>query len=87
MASDEQVQRYVDALDFERDDLFGIYNRRLDLIAMAHVAFAPADQPNDCAEFGVSVASHAAAATVRGCSSAPWSRPATKASACFSSMR
>lgn len=58
-ASDEQVQRYVDALDFERDELFGIYNRRLELIAMAHVAFAPAGQPRECAEFGVSVAAHA----------------------------
>lgn len=58
-ASDEQVQRYVDGLDFDRDELFGIYNRRLDLIAMAHLAFAPPDQHKDCAEFGVSVAEHA----------------------------
>lgn len=58
-ASDEQIQRYVDGLDFDRDELFGIYNRRLDLIAMAHLAFPPADQQRDCAEFGVSVAEHA----------------------------
>jgi RimJ/RimL family protein N-acetyltransferase len=58
-ASDEQVQRYVDGLDFGRDELFGIYNRRLDLIAMAHLAFPPAGQKQDCAEFGVSVAEHA----------------------------
>src|SRR6478736_281621 len=58
-ASDEQIRRYVDGLDFERDELFGIYNRRLELIAMAHLAFAPADQQQDCAEFGVSVAVHA----------------------------
>lgn len=58
-ASDEQIGRYVEALDFERDELFGIYNRRLDLIAMAHVAFAPPEQYSDCAEFGVSVAAHA----------------------------
>ncbi len=58
-ASDEQIRRYVDGLDFERDELFGIYNRRLELIAMAHLAFAPADQPNECAEFGVSVSKHA----------------------------
>lgn len=58
-ASDEQIQRYVDSLDFERDELFGIYNRRLDLIAMAHLALAPADQHQGCAEFGVSVAEHA----------------------------
>jgi len=58
-ASDEQIQRYVDGLDFERDEIFGIYNRRLDLIAMAHLAFPPAEQQQDCAEFGVSVAEHA----------------------------
>jgi len=58
-ASDEQIRRYVDGLDFERDELFGIYNRRLELIAMAHLAFAPDDQPNECAEFGVSVSKHA----------------------------
>jgi RimJ/RimL family protein N-acetyltransferase len=58
-ASDEQVERYVAGLDFDRDEIYGIYNRRLELIAMAHLAFAPADQPNDCAEFGVSVARHA----------------------------
>jgi RimJ/RimL family protein N-acetyltransferase len=58
-ASDEQIRRYVDGLDFGRDELFGIYNRRLDLIAMAHLAFAPDDQLKDCAEFGVSVAEHA----------------------------
>jgi len=60
-ASDEHVRRYVDGLDFERDELFGIYNRNLDLIAMAHLAFAPVEQPEqrDCAEFGVSVSEHA----------------------------
>jgi GNAT superfamily N-acetyltransferase len=58
-ASDEQIQRYVDGLDFERDELFGIHNRKLDLIAMAHLAFAPSDQPKECAEFGVSVSEHA----------------------------
>ena len=58
-ASDEQIQRYIDGLNFERDELFGIYNRKLDLIAVAHVAFAPAEQEGDCAEFGVSVDKHA----------------------------
>lgn len=58
-ASDEQVQRYVDSLDFERDEVFGIYNRKLELIAMAHLAFAPSDVHQGCAEFGVSVSKHA----------------------------
>jgi RimJ/RimL family protein N-acetyltransferase len=55
-ASDEQIQRYVDQLDFERDDIFGIFNRRLDLIAMAHLAFIPNEPGTPAgAEFGVSV--------------------------------
>lgn len=55
-ANDEQIRRYVDRLDFERDDIFGIFNRRLELIAVAHLAFLP-HQPGDTpgAEFGVSV--------------------------------
>jgi RimJ/RimL family protein N-acetyltransferase len=58
-ASDEQVRRYADGIDFERDELFGIYNRRLHLIGVAHLAFPPGDEHRDCAEFGVSVAEHA----------------------------
>jgi len=58
-ASDEHVQRYVDSLDFERDDIFGIYNRNLELIAMAHLAFVIDAKSPNCAEFGVSVAKKA----------------------------
>lgn len=54
-ASDEQIGRYVAQLDFERDEIFGIYNRRLELIAMAHLAFADHPEHRQCAEFGVSV--------------------------------
>ena len=55
-ANDEQIQRYVDHLDFERDDIFGIFNRRLELIAMAHLAFIPNEPGTPAgAEFGVSV--------------------------------
>ena len=55
-ASDAQIQRYVDNLNFERDEIFGVYNRGLKLIAMAHVAYAPASSNMEsCAEFGVSV--------------------------------
>ena len=59
MASDEQVQRYVDKLDFERDEIFGIYNRKLELIATAHLAYSTNPQLKTCAEFGVSVRSSA----------------------------
>ena len=54
-ANDEQVQRYVDNLNYERDDIFGIYNRKLELIAMAHLAFSTDVNLSSCAEFGVSV--------------------------------
>mgnify|MGYP003946280043 CR=1 FL=1 len=54
-ATDEQIARYVAGLDFERDDIFGIYNRKLELIAMAHLAYSADPQMTSCAEFGVSV--------------------------------
>jgi GNAT superfamily N-acetyltransferase len=57
-ATDAQIARYVDLLDFEHDEVFGIFNRRLELIALAHLAFsdAPAEPPRGItAEFGVSV--------------------------------
>lgn len=58
-ASDLQVGRYVDVLDFDRDEIFGIFNRRLMLVAMAHLAYAPVREGrgggSGAAEFGVSV--------------------------------
>ena len=57
-ASDAQIAQYVDALDFERDDIFGIFNRRLELIALAHLANASqadAAAGGKESEFGVSV--------------------------------
>ncbi|MED5622142.1 GNAT family N-acetyltransferase [Ideonella sp. BN130291] len=53
-ASDEQITRYVDLIDFERDEVFGVFNRRLQLIAMAHLAY-PDTAEASLAEFGVSV--------------------------------
>lgn len=55
LATDAQIQAYVDSLDFERDAIFGIYNRRLQLVAMAHLAFSVDSSFDACAEFGVSV--------------------------------
>jgi GNAT superfamily N-acetyltransferase len=61
IATDAQMSKYVDLLDFDRDEVFGIFNRRLELIALAHLAH-PADvdntiqqQPPAMSEFGVSV--------------------------------
>lgn len=56
-ASDLQIERYVEQLDFKRDEVFGIFNRRLELVAMAHLAYMDAAaSPRPAAEFGVSVA-------------------------------
>ena len=57
-ASDEQITRYAMGLDFDRDEVLGIFNRRLELVAMAHLAYEPQPQrPGKpaMAEFGVSV--------------------------------
>ena len=55
-ASDEHIRHYVDALQFGRDEIFGIFNRRLQLVAVAHLAFSVDPKWASCAEFGVSVA-------------------------------
>lgn len=57
-AADEQVSRYAMSMDFDRDEVFGIFNRKLELIAMAHLAYSPEPQRAGqaaMAEFGVSV--------------------------------
>jgi len=79
--SDEVITRYVDHLDFVRDTLFGVYDWRLRLLGVGHLAFAPRDQTVDSrvtakarvAEFGVSVA---ASARGRGVGSALFERAA-----------
>jgi len=52
LASDERIRQYAGQIDFERDEVFGIFDRRLRLVGMAHLAFAAG---RDTAEFGVSV--------------------------------
>jgi ribosomal protein S18 acetylase RimI-like enzyme len=64
-ASDAHIARYVQGLDFARDEVLGVFDRRLRLVAMAHLAFPdPACPGSDAqawaatgavAEFGVSV--------------------------------
>jgi RimJ/RimL family protein N-acetyltransferase len=51
-ASDAQIARYTDLIDFAHDEVLGIFNRRLKLIAQAHLASLPGGKE---AEFGVSV--------------------------------
>lgn len=54
-ATDEQVGRYVDSLNFGCDEIFGVFNRRLQLTAMAHLAHPSGPEAAHVAEFGVSV--------------------------------
>lgn len=64
-ATDAQISKYVDMLDFEQDEVFGIFSRRLELIAMAHLAHAGVAtgrvDASAVSEFGVSVLRHARA--------------------------
>jgi RimJ/RimL family protein N-acetyltransferase len=55
-ASDEQIASYVDHLNFQRDEIFGVFSRRLEITAFAHLAYlSQGDQLSHLAEFGVSV--------------------------------
>ncbi len=56
----EQLSRYTAAIDFKRDEIYGIFNSHLKLVAMAHLAdlggqHHPACQDGKAMEFGVSV--------------------------------
>lgn len=53
-ASDAQLTAYVEQLDFDRDAMFGVFDRRLRLLAFAHLALPPIES-SEPADFGVSV--------------------------------
>ena len=56
IASDEHIGRYVDQIDFDHDEVFGVFNHRLELVAMAHLAYLDSGKGRpSSAEFGVSV--------------------------------
>jgi RimJ/RimL family protein N-acetyltransferase len=61
-AIDEQISRYVAKLDFGRDELFGIFDAELQLVAVAHLAYLDTPGQQHMAEFGVSVSPE-----LRGC--------------------
>lgn len=52
-ASDERIRQHVARLDFTQHELFGIFDRRLRLVALAHLAHA--DPQRRMCEFAVSV--------------------------------
>lgn len=53
-ATDMQIQQYAKDLNFTHDDVFGILNRQLELIAVAHLGYSE-NKTSKTAEFGVSV--------------------------------
>lgn len=59
----DQLIRYTAAIDFRRDEVFGVFNHRLQLVAMAHLAAlpdgsSPAGRGVPAMEFAVSVLPH-----------------------------
>ena len=57
-ALDEQIRKYALGIDFDRDEVLGIFNRRLQVVALAHLAYGapvPGEPTRTMAEFGVSV--------------------------------
>jgi GNAT superfamily N-acetyltransferase len=58
-ATDAHIQRYVDNLNFDRDEIYGIFNSELEIIAMAHLALMQETGRKSSSEFGVSVSAHA----------------------------
>ena len=60
-ATQHQMAQYVASIDFKRDEVFGIFDRKLRLVAVAHLAALPghgthdADPDTRVMEFGVSV--------------------------------
>ena len=63
---DELITRYVQHLDFSRDTIFGVYDARLHLVGVGHLAYAPREPMARgsmavarSAEFGVSVSESA----------------------------
>ena len=56
--SDERVKAYAEQLDFDRDQIFGTFDRRLRLIALGHLALGTDTLTGDAtghAELGLSV--------------------------------
>ena len=54
--ADAVIRQYVKKLDFNQDAVFGIFDLNLALVAIAHLAYLPADKKRSRAtEFGVSV--------------------------------
>ncbi len=54
-ASDQQIANYVERLDFVNDAVFGVFNNRLEIVGMAHLATYMDANGSNVGDFGVSV--------------------------------
>ncbi|CAG4926367.1 GNAT family N-acetyltransferase [Paraburkholderia gardini] len=52
---DHVIENYVRTIDFKRDTVFGVFDTRLQLTGVGHLAYLPAEGDRRTAEFGVSV--------------------------------
>jgi GNAT superfamily N-acetyltransferase len=57
VAGDAQIERYVAAMNFEHDEIFGIFGRSLRIVALAHLALSDTALPDAShqGELGLSV--------------------------------
>jgi len=55
VTNDQQIEAYIDRLDFVNDAVFGVFNHRLEIVGMAHLALCKDAAGNSVADFGVSV--------------------------------
>jgi RimJ/RimL family protein N-acetyltransferase len=56
IAIDSVISDYVDSIDFARDSVFAVFDEKLEILGMAHLAYQPiAKNGSVTAEFGVSV--------------------------------
>jgi RimJ/RimL family protein N-acetyltransferase len=58
-ANDDQIKHYIDGLNFQRDEIYGIFNLELEIVGMAHLALVMEPGRTAFGEFGVSVSAHA----------------------------
>ncbi|CAG4910523.1 GNAT family N-acetyltransferase [Paraburkholderia saeva] len=52
---DHVIENYVRTIDFKRDTVFGVFDAKLQLTGVGHLAYLPAEGDKRTAEFGVSV--------------------------------
>lgn len=57
IATNEHIQKYVEGLNFRRDDIFGIYHPQEGILAMAHLS--PISETDHDLSFGLSAAQSA----------------------------